>query len=90
MNDSDTCEHGLSASLCAGPGHYPSDDQFLDLDNSVQERYAGEYLGNDGDDPSDDELLFLTYGLTIFSPDYCQSPGGWHTPQCPNQPACPF
>lgn len=20
-----TCEHGLSASLCAGPGHYPAD-----------------------------------------------------------------
>lgn len=22
-----TCEHGMSASLCAGPNHYPSDDQ---------------------------------------------------------------
>jgi hypothetical protein len=20
-----TCEHGLSAQLCAGPGHYPAD-----------------------------------------------------------------
>lgn len=23
-----SCEHGLSASLCAGPGHYPMDNQF--------------------------------------------------------------
>lgn len=22
-----TCEHGLSASLCMGPGHYPTDEQ---------------------------------------------------------------
>ena len=24
----DECEHGLSASLCAGPGHYPSDHMY--------------------------------------------------------------
>jgi hypothetical protein len=24
--DTETCEHGLSAWLCAGPGHYPPDD----------------------------------------------------------------
>lgn len=24
-DDAGTCEHGLSASLCAGPGHYPMD-----------------------------------------------------------------
>lgn len=23
----ETCEHGLSADLCAGPGHYPTDEQ---------------------------------------------------------------
>jgi hypothetical protein len=23
-----TCEHGLSESLCAGPGHYPADGQY--------------------------------------------------------------
>jgi hypothetical protein len=28
---SDTCEHGLSAWLCAGPGHYPADDHGDDL-----------------------------------------------------------
>jgi hypothetical protein len=22
----DTCEHGMAAWLCAGPGHYPADD----------------------------------------------------------------
>jgi hypothetical protein len=25
MNESLVCEHGLSAALCAGPGHYPMD-----------------------------------------------------------------
>lgn len=25
MNESLTCEHGLAASLCAGPGHYPAE-----------------------------------------------------------------
>jgi hypothetical protein len=24
----ETCEHGLSADLCAGPGHYPMDSDF--------------------------------------------------------------
>ncbi|AVD99370.1 hypothetical protein SEA_BILLNYE_198 [Streptomyces phage BillNye] len=24
-----SCEHGLSLSLCAGPGHYPMDNQFV-------------------------------------------------------------
>ena len=26
--DPGKCEHGLSADLCAGPGHYPADDHF--------------------------------------------------------------
>ncbi|QIN94171.1 hypothetical protein PP459_gp062 [Streptomyces phage Wakanda] len=24
-----SCEHGLSASLCAGPNHYPMDNEFF-------------------------------------------------------------
>jgi hypothetical protein len=27
----ESCEHGLSLWLCAGPGHYPPDDPFRDF-----------------------------------------------------------
>jgi hypothetical protein len=26
--DANTCEHGLSKDLCAGPGHYPQDNPY--------------------------------------------------------------
>lgn len=84
------CEHGLSRDLCCGPNHYPSDDQFLYLDD-VSERFAGERLEDDDylDVPTTAELLFSVYGLQLLSSDYCDSPR-WHTFNCPNQPAYPF
>lgn len=38
--DTDTCDHGLSAWLCAGPGHYPTDDQFSSFPATMGEAHA--------------------------------------------------
>lgn len=91
ITDPTTCEHGLSLDLCAGPNHYPADDQFL-YEDDVSERFAGERIPADWDDgPGDDELLFMPeYGVVILSSDFCSAPSGWHSPNCPNQPPSPF
>jgi hypothetical protein len=87
--DPDTCEHGLSAALCCGPSHYPSDDRFY-YEDDISERYAGERLDWDYYEPTDAELLFTPDGLSLLSPEYCNAMGGFHTLRCPNQPSCPF
>jgi hypothetical protein len=41
-----SCEHGMSAQLCAGPGHYPSDDQIGHGASSPAELHSAWHLEN--------------------------------------------
>ena len=85
-----TCEHDMSADLCYGPGHYPPDSLFLDYpDDDVRERFAGERIPDDWDEPSLAEILFRRDraeswdGWMVETPDFCDG-SPYHYIRCPN------